>query len=259
MVISKEASVAEKSMSNNLLSLKNELLLPLGGKLPNLDKDSIKIDRVFPGTLEHETAADIVNYNYNGMFGIDGKVIDVARDSLSELDTTISTIATIQFNGKSIVLGSLRFTCDKLDLFNLFEMENGKKWPHQQGEVSRKPGEIGKFSFHPILSEHDLGYSNEERAKFKIIITRGLYQEGMRQMREAGVKVPYFIVGKHVLRFAESVGVSPCIKVEGAKLSKSQEVRKMMEQFPKYWHSNEDVKYQPAVYIVPWEMQKIKI
>jgi hypothetical protein len=259
MATSKEMFVVEKSVPSDLVSLKNKLLLPLGGKLPNLDEDSIRVERVFPGTLKHEAAVDIVNYSYNDMYGIDGKIIDVARDRLNELDTTISVVATQRFNGRPMVLGSLRFTCGKLDLFNLFEMEDGKKWPHMLDEVSKKSGEIGKFSFHPILSEHDLGYSNEERTKFKIIITRGLYQEGMRQMREVGVKVPYFIVSKHVLRFAESVGVSPCIKVEGAKLSKSQEARKMMEQFPKYWHSNEDVKYQPAVYIVPWEMQQIKI
>jgi hypothetical protein len=259
MVISKEKFPGEEMGPSDLSSLKNNLLLPLQKDF-RVNMADIKIERVFPGTKKHEIASDIVNYSYNSMYGADGKIIDIARDNLNKLYTTITLVATQQFDHRSAVLGSLRFTYgNNLDVFKLFEMENGKSWPHEQSNSKKKPGEVGKFSFNPVLSESDLRYSSEERANFRRVLARDLYENGMRQLQKAGVGVPYVIFSKHVSRFAESIGVSPCLKVEGAKLKGSEDAREIKKIFSRYWNPDKDIKYQPALYVPPWDLQPARI
>ena len=139
-------------------------------------------------------------------------------------------------------------------MFDLFEMNEGKKWPHEQNGF-KKPGEIGKFSFHPILSEKGFGYSTKERTILKGIVGCMLYESGIQKMKEAGVEIPYFIFAKHVLDFAETAGVRPCIKVEGVGPKQSEEAIRIRQKFSKYWNPNSVEEYQPKLYIAPWKVQ----
>jgi len=257
MTLNKEASQGETS--SDLSLLKDKLLFPLRDKVFSVDPAKIAIKRVFQGTKEYKDAIDIVNYSYNSFYGNNGEVVDVARDSLDGLNTTINLAATQEFNGQSIVLTTLRFVHgSNLDVFELFEMEGEKKWPHEQGISNKKPGEIGKFSFHPIFEKKNPKYFSEEKTNIKKVITRNLYENGMKQMKEAGVEIPYSIFTKHVLNFIESTGISPFLKVENAKQKQSESTDLVRKKFSKYWNPDKIGEYQPELFIAPWVLRPVR-
>lgn len=251
-----------------LVQLYRELLLPF--VLPSSIEESAVVKRERIQTLvaeedspERQMAAKIVDYVYNEAYLKDGgNVVNIAQDALDDYPTT-HTIVAVYDNNPTLVLGTLRVVCgNDLDLFNFFEIAGNGFWPHTAGRGPiGLPGEIGRFGLHPIFdllrAVRNTTLTRTVVDISKRIILRELYSVGLSAMRDEGVAVPYFIAGPHVYRFLRRAGVD-AIRLEKSIPSPSLEAARIRRQFSGYWQPDQSRKFQPAVYLAPWDLKPME-
>ncbi|WP_027085072.1 hypothetical protein [Cohnella panacarvi] len=181
----------------------------------------------------------IVNYAYNARFLNDG--FDYAEViSMESLSTpSARTLVVYQSIGdRLLALGTWRVVWgDCLESFELFEMNSGYPWPHEEGStIPKQTAEVSRLAFHPILDVgnhasikmHKLALRMKQRA-FRL-----LWAEGIRCMLAERVELFYLIMTPAVRRFLESCGVQSRA-VDGASHKDREETKQMRIQFNNYW------------------------
>lgn len=215
---------------------------------------NIQVQVAIPGSDEWRQSTEIVDHGYNFRYVDDhGEVISLAPDAIDKLPTTKTVVAVQNVGGDNIVLGTFRIVTDPevLDIFELFDMQNGF-WPHAiPGNPILKPGELGRFALHPRLDEirRKSLASKPLVDKYKRQILRCMWPFGMRLLQEAEVEVPYFVLAPAVRSFVESAGIIP-EPIQGEEPSNSVAAQKIRQNFSKYWLID-----PPSAYLAPREMQ----
>ncbi len=245
--------------------LRNSLMAPFDGKLGVFDSTSLRVEVAQPSSLEREMAADLVNYAYNLRYGISGgNIEDLAHDEFDQYDNTHTIVAKGKINDESVILGTLRVVCDgregslkpeeQLEVFKLFDMEEGGVWPHQASGTI--PGELSRFSLHPIFdaiaSDPDMSIAMHSKV-YKRTVLRELWPKAIDIMKKEGVGTPYFILTPKIHSFVVSAGIPP-IEVAGSIPSPSDYSQSIRNRFSPYWQPEVGLDEQPAVYIAPWKM-----
>lgn len=221
----------------------------------SLDLKSFQVTELASNSLVRQQARDLVNYAYNSNFGsTSGEVIDIAVDQFDARPGTHTLVATIDVEELPVVIGTFRVVCgDDLDIFNLFELENGIPWPHKPNGVTHKPGEVGRFAVHPLLSVLKMADNREVRSavkRAKLEIPRLLYPHVIRHMREEGVEIPYAILIPGGRDYFVEAGLIPTLIGE-AHYSNSTYAQAIRAAFVNYW------KFEPMIYTAPWEVSPI--
>lgn len=228
--------------------LKQRLMVPfLGG---SINEGSLSVSCAEIGSAQRDQVDAIVNWAYNTSYTDGSSFIDIVHDELDPLPTTHTATVTGRVGqSEEVVLGVLRFASEgKLDIFELFEMEDGYVWPHEEdSSLPRKAGEIGKFSLHPGIEDKNLAHELLGR----------LYEFGIDLMRKDGVEVPYFILAPHVKKFVVETGIIPVSKVDGVRPSRSPSSQSLRHIFSRYWQPDKDPRRQPAVYVAPWSLRPL--
>lgn len=215
------------------------------------------------GSPERDIAADIVNYTYTSSYLKDGgKIIDLATDEFDLLPTTHTLVASQKVDGADVVVGTFRVVCgDELEVFNLFEMERGNRWPHERVvDPAQKPGELGRFSLHPIFEDLNGLVRPEVRkvlTSYRRLILHKLWPFGIDIMKNAGITLPYFILAPHVFRFVSKSGIHPT-EVEGVMPNRSFFSQDLRRRYNEYWKPDRSIEEQPAVYLAPKFVEPIK-
>lgn len=247
-----------------IVRLYNKLIQPfLENPSACLDLSDSQVKVVEPDSLDQALTRELINFEYSARYnGNSGLVSDIAKDKFDSLPTTHTLVVIKNVNNTPTVLGTFRtISGDELDVFELFEMEKGKFWPHEEHPYKKKvAGEIGRFSIHPIF---DLIADSSHNREVKIQLTankkqllRSLWPAGTNLLREEGVEVPYFILGSHAHIFVKSAGIV-FSRVDGAIPNNSPYLSEVRNRYKEYWKPNLPLRRQPAVYIGSWEMAPI--
>ena len=245
------------------LSLFDKLITPFLEEEVELDTSRIKLSAVERDTDCGNKAAEVVNFAYNSRYVRNGgEVVDMATDNLDFDGNSKIIIAKQQVGGEGVVLATFRVVYgSELDVFKLFEAEFPNEWPHR-AEVTQEnfpisfPGELGRFSLHPIfdiIGSPENPLLREDSRTFKKLLLKKMWPEGMSLLRENGVTHPYFILAPHVKEFVASAGIIPK-DVEGIVPTESDYALGIRSKFKEYWKPESNIWEQPEVYIAPWEV-----
>ncbi len=226
------------------------------------DKAEIEFGRISTQVLADsdtllEQARKVINFGYNSRYVNDGgQVEDITRDRYDSEQSTRTIVSTQEVNGRQVVLSTYRMIVgDRLDVFDLFKIEAGGRWPHADNQFVA--GELGRFSLHPIFDVVGV----EDRFKsvaalHKRLSLRKIWVDGMQHMSRKGVTHPYFILAPSVRKFVESAGIKPKV-IDGVVPNDSEYSRSIRSRFSQYWAPSLTSAEQPTVYIAPWNLEPL--
>lgn len=243
-----------------LAQLEEDLIYPFLDIPIELNADQIEVREAPNGSKDRIVSARIVDYIYSALYKKKngGKVLEISKDRFDSLSGTHTFVAVQKGADFTPVMATLRVISGEKDLefLELFEMKDGKPWPHQVRGIQRI-GEIGRLGLHPWLDMlKDHAVSAESRAEiqaYRIKVFKQLYNHSTQVLKENGAGLSYYILGRNVKPFLAKAGAVDEL-VEDAVLKQTPGVEEIREVFSGYWHPDKAIKYQPRLYIAPWTL-----
>jgi hypothetical protein len=249
--------LAETLKESPLEKLYLKMIEPFRDRLTTFSFNEIGVFEAKSGTGVRKQSGDLVNFAYNSRYHADkGLVEELAYDRFDEIENSKTLVAVHNIADNPVVIGTFRMVeGNDLEVFDLFGMEEGFKWPHQQIFPNLTTGELGRFSLHPIF---DLMRQTNDQVfkkqinRFRSEVLRRIWDWGLGKWQNDGVEMPYFILEPNVRRFVEKAGIIPKV-IDKTQFSDSEYAVQIRRNYPEYWKSESNPEEQPSVYIAPWK------
>lgn len=210
-----------------------------------LDMNNMYIREVDPA-LSVQTAA-VINAGYNRRYYDGADYIHLAgSNELLHHPGATTYVATTVVGESEVVLATMRSaTNGAVEVFDLFEMQQHKKWPHEIANVP--PAELKRMALHPVL-DMLLGVDDPELKQLVELQRRIVIREIWRALGaqlEAANCLTYYIASPKVRTWVDSAGVGPIAEVEAIIDTTSQNYQQLIKTFGAYWGSD------PRLYLSP--------
>lgn len=196
--------------------------------------------------LSVQTAA-VINAGYNRRYYDGADYIHLAGpNELLNHPGATTYAATTVIGDSEVVLATIRSaTNGAVEVFDLFEMQQSKKWPHEIANMP--PAELKRMALHPVL-DMLLGVDDPELKQLVELQRRIVVREIWRAL---GAKLAadncltYYIASPKVKTWVDTAGVGPIAEVDAKIDITSQNYQQLIKTFGAYWGSD------PRLYLSP--------
>jgi hypothetical protein len=232
--------------------LYNELLVHFAHmQYIELDPGKVRGEVALPGSWQKNMVGQILNCGYSSRYRDKNTPLDIANYVVESSPASSTLVAVQDFDGCSIVLGTLRVAWDDLEIFRLFETSKHSNWPHQA--TSQRFGEAGRLCMHPLLDLLSSSSSPELRdygKTYKEVAYTKAMEPAMTLLKEKQIDFFYYVAPPKVQRFLERAG-PPFTRVEGVVPRMSSSVQALHEELNLYFKPSDPPENQPQVYYSP--------